>query len=352
MKGYLLINDGNTPQTLLKLITGIYQASGSQELLDLIAGSLREVMSLGPNAALIPIDPKSGLYQLEGYAIIPHSANWFEKWLIFYSKLDPLMGKIHQGSNHKVLRYTDVILEKTLRQSQFDREFLQPLSIVWMLALPLTCFGEKLGVIWLSRGGESSEEFTETDCEIGTLIAYHAGIALKVQHWREHPPMDMNPGILVLDGFGRTIYQNEESERILMHHSVNWLLENGTQAAPRIMQTDSGVFIAKIFCLQKTPDPLFHSISAETSGRVIVLEPYPPKLLLCQRMKELDLSKRQSEIVLEIMRGRTNKEIALKIGVSLQTVKDHLYTIFQQLKVRNRSELIIRVMGDLSFSGD
>lgn len=69
-------------------------------------------------------------------------------------------------------------------------------------------------------------------------------------------------------------------------------------------------------------------------------------------MKELNLSKRLSEIVLEIMRGRTNKEISLKLGVALQTVKDHLYTIFQQLNVRNRAELMIHVMGDLSFSGD
>jgi|UPI000311BC1E DNA-binding NarL/FixJ family response regulator len=85
---------------------------------------------------------------------------------------------------------------------------------------------------------------------------------------------------------------------------------------------------------------------------MVVLEPYPPKLALCRRMKELDLSKHQSEIILEIMRGRTNKEIALKLGLALQTVKDHLYTIFQELKVRNRAELIIHVMGNLSFLED
>ncbi|BAM06101.1 response regulator transcription factor [Leptospirillum ferrooxidans] len=64
------------------------------------------------------------------------------------------------------------------------------------------------------------------------------------------------------------------------------------------------------------------------------------------------MSKHQSEIILEIMRGRTNKEIALKLGLALQTVKDHLYTIFQELKVRNRAELIIHVMGNLSFLED
>ncbi|MHB1757285.1 MAG: helix-turn-helix domain-containing protein [Leptospirillum sp.] len=68
-------------------------------------------------------------------------------------------------------------------------------------------------------------------------------------------------------------------------------------------------------------------------------------------MKELSLSKRQSEVIPEIMRGRTNKEISLKFGITLQTVKDHLYTIFQQLKVRNCIELIIHVVGDLVFQG-
>lgn len=340
----------NTLQMLLELISQIYQSPRIEEMLELIHGTLKGSMDLGPIAAFIPFDSNSSRYQSEGHAVIPQSSKWVEDWLIFYSKLDPFISKIPANFKHKALRYSDVISEKDFLETKFYQEFLSPLSIRWSLLLPLVCFEKNLGFIWISRD-ESGEEFSEVDLEIGTMIAYHASIALQVQSWRNCPPLDVSPGILVLDGLGQTIYQNEESERILRKNSVNWFAENANHSSsPRIIHTDHGDFRARIFCLRKPSDPVTVSLIPEPRGKVVVLEPYPPKLALCRKMKELELSKRQSEIILEIMRGRTNKEIAIKLGVTLQTVKDHLYTIFQQLKVRNRSELIMRVMGDLSFS--
>ena len=51
------------------------------------------------------------------------------------------------------------------------------------------------------------------------------------------------------------------------------------------------------------------------------------------------ISKREEEVVLQICAGKTNKEISETLFISLQTVKDHVYRVFQKTDVRNRVEL-------------
>jgi DNA-binding CsgD family transcriptional regulator len=52
-----------------------------------------------------------------------------------------------------------------------------------------------------------------------------------------------------------------------------------------------------------------------------------------------EISKRESEIVLEICSGKTNKAISEKLFITLQTVKDHNYRIYAKLGVKTRIQL-------------
>jgi len=54
---------------------------------------------------------------------------------------------------------------------------------------------------------------------------------------------------------------------------------------------------------------------------------------------DFHISKREEEVVLQICAGKTNKEISEALFISLQTVKDHVYRVFQKTDVRNRVEL-------------
>ncbi|MFC2096686.1 LuxR C-terminal-related transcriptional regulator, partial [Bacteroidota bacterium] len=51
------------------------------------------------------------------------------------------------------------------------------------------------------------------------------------------------------------------------------------------------------------------------------------------------ISKRESEIVDEIVQGKSNKEISERLFISLQTVKDHVHNIFLKTGVKNRVQL-------------
>lgn len=52
-----------------------------------------------------------------------------------------------------------------------------------------------------------------------------------------------------------------------------------------------------------------------------------------------DLTPREREILLEVARGQTNREVAATLGLSEHTVKNHLKNILQKLHLDNRVQL-------------
>jgi len=60
-------------------------------------------------------------------------------------------------------------------------------------------------------------------------------------------------------------------------------------------------------------------------------------------MRDFDISPREADIIREICCGLSNQEIADKLFISLQTVKDHTHRIYIKTNVRNRMQLMTRV---------
>ncbi len=55
---------------------------------------------------------------------------------------------------------------------------------------------------------------------------------------------------------------------------------------------------------------------------------------------EYGISGREKEIILLMIRGKTNKEIEDELFISINTVKNHVYNIFKKLKIKSRHQLI------------
>ncbi|MBN1927670.1 MAG: response regulator transcription factor [Prolixibacteraceae bacterium] len=55
--------------------------------------------------------------------------------------------------------------------------------------------------------------------------------------------------------------------------------------------------------------------------------------------EKFGISKREAEIIEQVCAGLTNQEIADKLFITLQTVKDHVSRIYLKTSVRNRTEL-------------
>ena len=58
-----------------------------------------------------------------------------------------------------------------------------------------------------------------------------------------------------------------------------------------------------------------------------------------------EISKREKEIIIEIYNGLSNQQIADKLFISLQTVKDHTHRIYIKTNCNSRTQLI-RLLGD------
>jgi DNA-binding NarL/FixJ family response regulator len=55
---------------------------------------------------------------------------------------------------------------------------------------------------------------------------------------------------------------------------------------------------------------------------------------------KLKITQREKEIIEHICLGKTNREIAEELFITLQTVKDHTYNIFRKVNVTNRVQLV------------
>jgi DNA-binding CsgD family transcriptional regulator len=53
-----------------------------------------------------------------------------------------------------------------------------------------------------------------------------------------------------------------------------------------------------------------------------------------------ELSRRQKEVVLLSLTGKTAKRIAEDLGLSVHTVRDHFQLIYKKLGIRGREELM------------
>jgi DNA-binding CsgD family transcriptional regulator len=59
-------------------------------------------------------------------------------------------------------------------------------------------------------------------------------------------------------------------------------------------------------------------------------------------MASLGISEREFEVLELLAAGRSNKEISAKLNVSPNTVKTHVANLYGKLKVRRRTEAILR----------
>ena len=65
---------------------------------------------------------------------------------------------------------------------------------------------------------------------------------------------------------------------------------------------------------------------------------------ICSQINEagkmFNLSTRESEVLKQLLEGRTNLEISEILSVSISTVKKHVYNIFNKAGVNNRTQLL------------
>lgn len=74
---------------------------------------------------------------------------------------------------------------------------------------------------------------------------------------------------------------------------------------------------------------------------VVILEP-PTRPLEPERLRSLGLTIREADVLANLAHGRTNKQIAAALSMSVGTVRTHLMRIYEALGVNNRVAAVLR----------
>jgi DNA-binding NarL/FixJ family response regulator len=81
-------------------------------------------------------------------------------------------------------------------------------------------------------------------------------------------------------------------------------------------------------------------MNSEIARRVVEAFRRPPPA----SQPELDLTRREREILDWVSRGYGNKEIADKLSITVETVRHHLKKVYEKLHVHSRSEAVVQFM--------
>lgn len=86
-------------------------------------------------------------------------------------------------------------------------------------------------------------------------------------------------------------------------------------------------------------------LSGEKYVPAIIITENPPSAVVAKELIA-QLPTRQMEVFAAIMRGASNKDIAIALDISLSTVKNHIALIMRRLDVANRHEMISKYSED------
>lgn len=85
--------------------------------------------------------------------------------------------------------------------------------------------------------------------------------------------------------------------------------------------------------------PVLIVLSRYLNRQAVTRPLVPPHPDLEERLSNLGISPREAEIIGLILRGFSNKEIAEKLFISLETVKKHIFHVYKKVGVKNRLQL-------------
>ncbi len=159
-----------------------------------------------------------------------------------------------------------------------------------------------------------------------------------------------------------TFVQTERPDVVLM--DISMPIMDGIEATKRIKQYDETIKILMLSSFSEQdyvlpalkagadgyqlkevqPDQLVASIVAVYQGNTNFHPKVTPALLVRSAVKKEKenpfsmLTKREQEVLREIAKGRSNKEIAAALHITEQTVKTHVSNVLAKLEVDDRTQ--------------
>ncbi len=305
------------------------------------------------SAGFIPFDPKSLAILAAGYLSYNCNEQLFLQYILHYSEEDPFISTgWYKDNRTNVALLSDFIPEDTLVHSRFAKEFLSQVPMLYCMRIKIFRQGEFRGLLSLHRTSELGDYTTREISLSEVLFPYLGQFLLPEPCVRETDPFSVTDhGVVILTGDHQILYANEIGHRVfqeIREDSPEDLLKKQT---PIFVQTSKGPFRLRTFPLsfhfsETLPVDIRNCRRRQDKEKIRVLFLEPLSLLPSSKEKNTGLlSPKQKEVTRKVLQGYSNRRIAETLGITEQTVKDHLHAIFEKFRLKNRWELIVFLGG-------
>jgi DNA-binding CsgD family transcriptional regulator len=289
------------------------------------------------SAAYAPSESQADIdFQFPGCVIFKAPIQPLFLFTEYYAPLHPYYRSVAIDGVQRYLNITtnltDLIAPSQLRNIEYGTDFQPYAGVFYESCVMLGAQGDALGTMGLHRG-RGERDFTDREKQIMNHVLPHLAHSIQLVGLTQGRCPSTDVGELVLDEDGRPLSMNAEARRILAGKAPSTIPPVNDDIRPTFFSTHTGVYRVR-----KVQDYPLRKQST------MFLSPMPPRQTLEPRLARFGLTRRQQEIALLAVRGFSNRDIAERLFISEQTVKDHLYDIFECLRIKRRTELLRRLL--------
>jgi len=321
-------------KNLLDTINTIHSIPDRNQMLKAVCEKLEKHVGLS-SAAFIPLDLATSGFAYDGHYLYNiSSTRSMMLFCTYYSALNPVAAAgIHLKSVNTACRITDVIPASRFAETEYARDFSTLTPIFYELCMTIAWQGTPIAGMGLHRK-KHEKDFSAKDKEFMNFVLPHLSRALHNQQLMDTVASSLDVGVIILGTAPAPMFMNDVAKQALDGKPVSLVPNPDLCNAPTFFKTAKGIYRV----LSKTT-------GMNGKEKVIFLEPLPGRQYLRSRLLKLGLTPRQEEIAALTIQGHSNSEIADRLLITEQTVKDHLRAIFEKAGVRKRTALTAKVIG-------
>jgi DNA-binding CsgD family transcriptional regulator len=163
------------------------------------------------------------------------------------------------------------------------------------------------------------------------------------------------PGVIVLDAEGNVVLSNLRATEMLREVASPDRFDQDRFVLPLVLEslvpqlrsrlrdrpdTSAAALLTVDMCVRAC-------IMTGEAGRhlLLVLERVQRRDAVAQNLERFSLSPRESDVVMLVLYGHSNRRIADQLFLTEYTVEDHLKRIFSKLGVKSRTALAAKILG-------
>jgi len=308
------------------------------------------------------VDPQS--FNIEEIYLHRFNQKSFSRYLDeFYTKAPiPTLRQIkNEGFISK--KGNDLIEEELWIKNPFFQEIIKPLGLqTFLTSACINSQQEYLGHLVFWRSSERND-FSSQDCFFFEKAS--SCIASLLNHLNQDHQNVENPEILkMINKRSRpgVIILTKENEVVFINQEARSLLDIMKSGKAHLSRKEDENFMEKLYLLkEKDHFDLFTFRGTTFACRAIPLQGtllHDGTVMLLIEMiqqesadspylnsKSSEFTAREKAVATLITLGKTNKEIAMELGIGIYTVKDHIQNIMKKLETHTRSGVVSKLRG-------